>query len=89
MPKKNLRSSGRQSNVFVTKGISETTLSYIEEYLVMSKEPSTAEEISQNLGLAPPTVYRYLLYLVENGKIQAIPSYQKMGRPKNRYIWIS
>lgn len=73
---------------FVTKGISKTTLSYIERYLKASQQPSTVEEISKEVSLAVPTVYRYLTYLVQNGKVQPIPSYQKMGRPKNRYSWI-
>jgi len=75
-----------QQEIFVTKGISQLTLSYIERYL-MTCEPSTVEEISQELGLAIPTVYRYLTYLIQNGKVQAVPSYQKVGRPKNRYLW--
>lgn len=77
-----------QKETFVTKGISKLTLSYIEEYLIACEQPSTVEEISQQLGLAIPTVYRYLTYLTENGKVQPIPSYQKIGRPKNRYYWI-
>jgi len=71
--------------VFVTKGISKSTLSYIEQYFATCQQPSTVEEISKELGLAVPTVYRYLTYLVLNGKVQSIPSYQKIGRPKNRY----
>lgn len=74
--------------VFVTKGISKSTLSYIEGYLADCQKPSTAEEISKDLALAVPTVYRYLTYLVQSGKVQSIPSYQKIGRPKNRYCWI-
>ena len=77
-----------QYEVFVTKGISKPTLSYIEQYLSASQQPSTVEEISKKVSLAVPTVYRYLTYLVLNGKVQSIPSYQKMGRPKNRYGWI-
>jgi two-component system response regulator DctR len=86
--KKELRSTENRNKAFMTKGINETTLSYIVGYLSASRLPSTAEEISQNVGLAAPTVYRYITYLVENGKVQAIPGYQKLGRPKNRYIWI-
>jgi len=87
--KKSLQlTTSSQNKVFVTKGISKSTLSYIEQYLTASQQPSTVEEISQQLGLATPTVYRYLTYLVENGKVQPTPSYQKMGRPKNRYLWI-
>ncbi|MDR3539646.1 MAG: response regulator [Desulfosporosinus sp.] len=74
-----------QYDVFVTKGISKSTLAYIERYLTSCQHPSTVEEISTEIGLAVPTVYRYLTYLVLNGKVQSIPSYQKIGRPKNRY----
>ncbi|AFM43333.1 response regulator of citrate/malate metabolism [Desulfosporosinus acidiphilus SJ4] len=77
-----------QDEVFVTKGISKSTLSYIERYLADCPEPLTVEEISKELSLAIPTVYRYLTYLVNNDKVQSIPSYQKIGRPKNRYCWI-
>lgn len=77
-----------QYDAFVTKGISNTTLSYIEEYLQTREHPSTVEDISQKLGLATPTVYRYMTYLIKEGKVQPLPSYQKVGRPKNRYHWI-
>ncbi|ODA40533.1 response regulator [Desulfosporosinus sp. BG] len=77
-----------QDEVFVTKGISKPTLSYIERYLTTCQQPSTVEEISKELSLAVPTVYRYLMYLVQNGKVKPIPSYKKIGRPKNRYCWI-
>jgi len=77
-----------ENDVFVTKGISKPTLSYIERYLIDCKQPCTVEEISQELALAVPTVYRYLTYLVHNGKVETIPSYQKIGRPKNRYGWV-
>ena len=77
-----------QYEVFVTKGISTSTLSYIERYLTACQQPSTVEEISKELSLAVPTIYRYLAYLVQNGKVRSIPSYQKIGRPKNRYCWI-
>lgn len=78
----------QQEEVFVTKGISQLTLSYIERYLSQCQQPCTVEEISQELGLAAPTVYRYLTYLIQKGKVQPIPSYQKTGRPKNRYRWL-
>jgi two-component system, CitB family, response regulator DctR len=77
-----------QYDVFVTKGISQSTLSYIEGYLKSCEQPSTVEEISQEVGLATPTVYRYLTYLIQKGNVQPIPSYHKTGRPKNRYHWI-
>lgn len=78
-----------KNEAFVTKGINKSTLSYITEYLEACEQPATAEEISQVLGLAPPTVYRYMTYLVKEGRVQTVSSYQKIGRPKNRYHWIS
>ena len=80
--------SKTQNEAFVTKGISKSTLSYITGYLKACEQPSTVEEISQELGLAAPTVYRYMTYLIKEGKVQPLPSYQKKGRPKNRYHWI-
>lgn len=80
--------SKMQYEVFVTKGISQSTLSYIEDYLKSCEQPCTVEEISQEVGLATPTVYRYLTYLIQKGDVQPIPSYQKTGRPKNHYHWI-
>lgn len=74
--------------VFVTKGISQSTLTYIARHLQACQEPSTVEEISLKLGLALPTVYRYMTYLISEGKVEPLPSYQKKGRPKNRYHWI-
>ncbi|WP_407306477.1 response regulator [Desulfosporosinus sp. SB140] len=85
---KAVQATPKMYDVFVTKGISKSTLSYIERYLMDCQHPSTVEEISKELSLAVPTVYRYLTYLVHNGKVRSIPSYQKVGRPKNRYCWI-
>ncbi|HEX3012043.1 MAG TPA: response regulator [Syntrophomonadaceae bacterium] len=76
------------NEAYVTKGISKLTLSYIENFLIESEQPSTVEEIAQKLGLATPTVYRYMTYLVQKGEVQPLPSYQKTGRPKNRYYWV-
>ncbi len=77
-----------QYEAFVTKGISKSTLTYITDHLKACEEPSTVEDISLKLGLAPPTVYRYMTYLINEGEVQPLPSYQKKGRPKNRYRWI-
>lgn len=77
-----------QYEAFVTKGISKSTLSYITGYLQACEQPSTVEEISLKLGLAMPTVYRYMTYLIKEDKVQPLPSYHKKGRPKNRYNWI-
>ncbi|UFJ38871.1 response regulator [Brevibacillus humidisoli] len=77
-----------EEEVFVTKGISKITLSHIVKYLSSQRQPCLIDEISKEVNLAYPTVYRYLVYLMKMGKVRAIVSYQKVGRPKNRYQWI-
>ncbi|MDC3411914.1 response regulator [Aquibacillus sp. 3ASR75-11] len=78
-----------QEDIFVTKGISKTTLSHIVHYLKQNKEPISVDEISDEIGLAYPTVYRYIMYLLEIGKVKQSTSYQKIGRPKKVYQWFS
>lgn len=75
-------------NATVTKGISQTTLKYIEDFLISKEEPVLIDDICQELGFAYPTVYRYLSHLMQNGKVRIVMSYQKLGRPKNKYQWI-
>ena len=78
----------QQEEVYVTKGISSITLSHIVQYLSSCRQPCLIEEICKEVNLAYPTVYRYLVYLMKLGKVRTIVSYQKVGRPKNRYQWI-
>lgn len=69
------------------KGISATTFAHIVSYLREHREPCTIDEITRQVGLAYPTVYRSLVYLMHQGKVRTIISYQKVGRPKNKYEW--
>lgn len=75
-------------DVFVTKGISKATLEHVTKYLVNQDSPRYAEDVAKDLGLAYPTVYRYLTYLTEQGKVRVIVGYRKVGRPKHQYQWI-
>lgn len=77
----------QQEEVFVTKGISASTLTIIEDFLKGRKEALTIEEITKQVSLAYQTVHRYLLYLVEEGKVIIECDYGKVGRPRNRYKW--
>jgi two-component system, CitB family, response regulator DctR len=72
---------------YTTKGINQGTLSLIEEHFQTLKEPITVDELSKQLGLAYPTVYRYVQHFLKQGKVEAIMSYQHIGRPKNYYLW--
>lgn len=78
-----------EKEVFVSKGISQTTLAHIENYLRSNRQSLLIEEISSEIGLAYPTIYRYLVHLMQTGKVRTIVSYQSVGRPKNRYQWMA
>ena len=67
------------------KGIGAPTLYLISQCLKKSGEFLTAEEISQQVGLAYPTTYRYLQHLLEQGVVEVQTTYGKVGRPKQRY----
>lgn len=72
--------------VFVDKGISTATLSIICDFLKEQKEAVSIEQITAGVDLAYQTVHRYLQYLVEEGRVNAVPHYGKVGRPKNKYV---
>lgn len=71
--------------VFVDKGISSATLSLIENFMKQSKEEMTIEDISLGVKLAYQTVHRYVQHMLENERIEVIPIYGQLGRPKNKY----
>lgn len=76
------------ADVYVTKGISKPTLEHVTQYLKTRDDPRYAEDVAKDLGLAYPTVYRYLTYLTQQGKVRIIVGYRKVGRPKHQYQWI-
>jgi len=78
----------KKVDVFVTKGISLTTLSHVSKFLESCNHPCAITDITKDIGLSYPTVYRCLIYLIKQEKVRTIVSYQKMGRPKNLYEWI-
>ncbi|WP_079477751.1 response regulator [Halobacillus salinus] len=76
-----------EEDVFTAKGISKGTLQQIAEFLKKNRDPYPVDAISKEIGLAYPTVYRYLMYLLEEGKVKQVVSHQKIGRPKKLYKW--
>lgn len=81
------KQSAKKKDIMVAKGISDNTLSLIVDYLKTQSQPVTIEEITDGVGLAYPTVHRYISYLLEEEQVQVVPHYRKVGRPKNSYIW--
>ncbi len=70
------------------KGISQSTLRIIEEYMMKNELDMTINKISQQTGLAYQTVHRYLHYLVKENLVELDQSYGKIGRPKQYYKWL-
>lgn len=74
-----------RESMFVDKGISPATLSVILDYLKEREEDVTIDDITNGVNLAYQTVHRYLQYLLEEDKLEILPTYGKIGRPKNKY----
>lgn len=82
--KKSIQKSDEDSNYI--KGVSAKTYSKIIEYLKeITGEKKTAEEIADAIGLSRVTVRRYLEKMSEEGKVNIIQEYGKIGRPTNFY----
>lgn len=67
------------------KGISGATLTLIEETMQDMKNPETVRAIANSTGLAYQTTYRYLQYLLAEGRVAVENVYGKVGRPKQLY----
>lgn len=74
-----------KQQMYIDKGISPATLSIICDYLKEQDEGITIDEITIGLNLAYQTVHRYVQHLLEEGRIEIIPIYGQIGRPKNKY----
>jgi len=70
------------------KGINESTLNIIENFIRSRSPGITLDEVSEGTGYAYQTVHRYLTYLIENGEMDMTYSSGKKGRPKAKYHFI-
>ncbi|MFD2761258.1 response regulator [Lentibacillus juripiscarius] len=70
---------------FVDKGISQSTLMSIKNYLMKQTNLASIDEIQKELPISYQTVHRYVNYLETKGEVEVISQYGKQGRPKNKY----
>jgi two-component system, CitB family, response regulator DctR len=77
----------QREEIFITKGISSSTLGLIVDFLKVQIEALNIEDITKEVSLAYQTVHRYLIYLVEENLVTIECDYGKVGRPRNRYKW--
>lgn len=67
------------------KGLNMNTLTKITTFISQEKEPVSAEEVAESIGMARVTARRYLDYLEKEGKVKIHIHYGGVGRPINRY----
>lgn len=72
-------------HVFIDKGISQATLRMVEDYMANMAEEETLKSVAKGVDLAYQTVHRYVQYLIDNGRVEVISKYGKVGRPTNYY----
>ncbi|MDF2882570.1 MAG: response regulator [Clostridiaceae bacterium] len=69
-----------------TKGLNKYTYNSIwDEVEKGQKNYFTAESLSEKIGMARVTVRKYLEYMTEEGKLERIVEYGKIGRPQHKY----
>lgn len=71
------------------KGLNQVTLDKIIRFLQNQKEPISAEEVAEGIGIARVTARRYLDYLAKIQKVSIDVQYGSIGRPVNRYMFYS
>lgn len=69
----------------LAKGISQSTIDLILEFLADRQEYVTANDVAVGTGLAYQTVYRYLQYTTQEMLTEMVNVYGKVGRPKQVY----
>ncbi|MFL6561888.1 MAG: response regulator [Bacillus sp. (in: firmicutes)] len=67
------------------KGLNMNTLAKITNFIAQEKEPVSADEVAEGIGMARVTARRYLDYLEKEGKVKIHIHYGGVGRPINRY----
>lgn len=73
-----------KERMYLSKGIGTSTLLLIENCM-QHNEAMTVDMIAEKTGLAYQTTYRYIQYLLSEGRIEASQSYGKVGRPKQSF----
>ncbi|MEX1378359.1 MAG: response regulator [Eubacteriales bacterium] len=68
-----------------SKGISESTLTKIENYIKNINTSFSAERLAEEIGLSRVTVRRYLENMADDGQLKTKLEYGKIGRPVKLY----
>lgn len=69
------------------KGISRVTLDKLENHMRPLDDFKDIDELEEITQIKKKTLYRYLQYLLKEGRIEQEYSYGEMGRPRTLYRW--
>jgi response regulator of citrate/malate metabolism len=75
----------RTTAVDLPKGLSAQTLHAIERTLQEANQTLSSEAVAHLTGVSRVTARRYLIYLVESGRVEVHSEYGTPGRPKHLY----
>lgn len=67
------------------KGVHQFTLDQIHRFLGHQNQPLSCQQIASGLSMSKITIWRYLEYLVEVGKVKVDLEYGTVGRPTKLY----
>lgn len=76
----------KQEQKQLPKGLNAFTLEKIIHYLKGQKQPVSAEEVAEGIGIARVTARRYLEYMDQTRAVKLHIEYGGVGRPINRYM---
>lgn len=75
--------------VNLAKGLNESTLSLIREFLIKNMDVTfTSEQIAEQVHLSRITIRRYMNYMADINELVSTIDYQTGGRPSIKYRYI-
>src|SRR6056297_80433 len=81
----NEKNIDKYKDIKVPKGMSQSTLIIVLNYLESRDDYETIDEIAGGTGLAYQTVHRYLKFLSNNNYLKKELNYGTIGRPIHKY----
>ena len=75
------------SELPLPKGLAESTLESVQDFMKQQTGAVSASEVMDALGMSRVTARRYLEYLADAGTASRAARYGAPGRPENEYRW--
>jgi response regulator of citrate/malate metabolism len=80
-----LSAHGARGSLSLPKGHSAATAGLILDALGASRDPLSASQVAERVGVSRATAQRYLALLAEMGQVDLTLQYGGAGRPEHRY----